>query len=170
MGARDTMTISKGTPQFGWIRGQFPGGSADLNFNRRQQTVTGDSFGDQVNISSNPQGTAVSGQAHGQAVDLKQQWSPQLVKLDGWANGARYQMNVDYDRHQATGNAGGRAINLNFDMQQGFVQGLVGNDSVDLKLSNDGQLTGQLGEGQVKAEMINLDLGHLLTNWYLISN
>lgn len=39
-------TISKPTPQFGWIRGQFPGGTADLNFNRRQNTVSGDSFGD----------------------------------------------------------------------------------------------------------------------------
>ena len=50
------------------------------------------------------------------------------------------------------------------------MQGLVGNESVDLKLSNDGGLSGQLGEGRVQAEMINLDLGHLLTHWYLISN
>ena len=162
------MTI-KGTPQFGWIRGQFAAGSADLNFNRRQQTVTGDSFGDQVSISTNAEGTAVTGQAHAQNVDLKQQWSPQLVKLDGWANGARYQMTIDYDRHQATGNAGGQPIQLDFDMQQGFVKGQSGGDAVDLKLSNNGQLTGQMGAGRVQAEMINLDLGHLLSNWYLVT-
>jgi hypothetical protein len=162
------MTI-KGTPQFGWIRGQFAAGNADLNFNRRQQTVSGESFGDQVNISTNAQGSAVTGQAHSQSVDLKQQWSPQLVKLDGWANGARYQMTIDYDRHQATGNAGGQPINLNFDLQQGFVRGQSGGEGVDLRLSNDGKLTGQMGAGRVQAEMVNLDLGHLLSNWFLIT-
>ena len=163
------MMIHKRTPQFGWIRGQFPDGSADLNFNRRQQTVSGESFGDQVQIGSNAQGSAVSGQAHGQAVDLQQQWSPRLVKLEGWANGARYQMTVDYDNHQATGNAGGRPINLSFDMQEGFVRGQAGGGQVDLNLSHDGQLTGQMAGGRVQAEMINLDLGNLLSNWFLVT-
>lgn len=159
----------KGTPQFGWIRGQFAAGSADLNFNRRQNTVTGDSFGDQVNISTNAEGSAVTGRAHGQSVDLKQQWSPQLVKLDGWANGARYQMTIDYDRHLATGSAAGQAIQLNFDLDQGFVKGQSGADAIDLKLGQNGQLSGQMGSGRVQAEMVNLDLGHLLSNWYLIT-
>ena len=159
----------KGTPPFGWIRGQFAAGSADLNFNRRQQTVTGESFGDQVNISTNAQGSAVTGQAHSQRVDLEQQWSPRLVKLNGWANGARYQMTIDYDRHQATGSAAGQPIDLNFDLQQGFVKGQSGGQSVDLKLANDGQLSGQMGAGRVQAEMVNLDLGHLLSNWFLIT-
>lgn len=159
----------KGTPQFGWIRGQFAAGSADLNFNRPQQTVTGESFGDRVQVSTSADGSAITGQAHAQSVDLKQQWSPQLVKLDGWANGSRYQMTIDYDRHQATGSAAGQPIQLSFDLQQGFVKGQSGTDAVDLKLSNNGQLTGQMGAGRVQAEMVNLDLGHLLSNWYLIT-
>lgn len=162
-------TIPKATPQLGWIRGQFPQGAADLTFNRRQNTVSGESFGDQVSLSTSADDTKVSGEAHGHQVQLNQDWSPRLVKLDGWANGARYTMNVDYDKQQALGNAGGRSIALNFDMQQGFVRGRVGAGTVDLKLSNDGQLTGQLGSGSVQAEMINLDLGHLLTHWYLIN-
>ncbi|MBS2035062.1 hypothetical protein JST97_08735 [bacterium] len=163
------MMIHKGTPQFGWIRGQFPGGTADLNFNRRQQTISGDSFGDQVQISTSSEGTSVTGRAHGQSVELKQQWSPQLVKLEGWANGARYQMTVDYDCHKATGNAGGQPIDLNFDLHQGFVRGQAGGGQVDLNLSNDGALTGQMAGGRVQAEMVNLDLGHLLSNWFLVT-
>lgn len=161
-------TITKATPQLGWIRGQFPQGTADLTFNRRQNTVSGESFGDQVSLSTSADDSQVSGQAHGQQVQLNQDWSPRLVKLDGWANGARYRMNVDYDRKQALGNADGRSIALNFDLQQGFVRGRVGSETVDLTLSNEGQLSGVMGDGRVQAEMINLDLGHLLTHWYLI--
>lgn len=162
------LTSIKPTPQFGWIRGQFAQGAADLNFNRRQNTVSGESFGDQVNLSTSEDDKRVSGRAHGQEVRLDQDWSPRLVHLDGWANGARYTMTVDYDRNQAQGNAGGDVIALNFDRNQGFIRGRVGADGVDLRLSQDGALTGEIGQGRVQAEVINLDLGHLLTHWYLI--
>lgn len=159
----------KGVPQFGWIRGQFPAGGANLNFDRRQNTVKGDIYGDKVSISTNPDAGQIKGSANKNTVDLHQDWSPQLVKLDGWANGSRYNMTIDYDRKQASGSAGERNINLNFDLQDGFIRGWDGKHNVDLTLSKDGLLEGAFAGGQVSAEMINLDLGHLMSHWYLIS-
>lgn len=104
-----------------------------------------------VTLDTSPDDSLVSGQAHGSEVKLNQDWSPRLVKLDGWANGARYQMNVDYDRHQANGNANGQTIALNFDMQQGSVQGRVGARSVDL-VEQRRPTDRQLGSGRVPAE------------------
>jgi hypothetical protein len=162
-------TITKAPPQFGWIKGQFPGGKAELNFDRRQQTVQGDSFNDRVQLSTNNDSGQVSGTAHGKPVDLHMDWSPTVVKLDGWANGARFDVTVDYQQHRATGQAGDKQIALNFDNEQGFIKGKVGADAVDLHLSHDGQLQGTSGAGRVQAEMMNLDLGDFIRHYYLVS-
>jgi hypothetical protein len=163
------MTSIKPTPHFGWIRGQFSGGSVDLNFDRRQNSVSGESLGDSVSVSTSQDDKWVTGQAHAQEVKLEQDWSPRLVKLNGWANGARYTMTVDYDRNQANGSSAGRSIALQFDREQGWIRGQGAAGQVDVKLSQDGQLSGRLDGAPVQAEMINLDLGHLLSHWYLVT-
>ena len=162
-------TITKAPPQFGWIKGQFPAGTAQLNFDRRQQTVQGDSFNDQVQISTNSDTGEIKGTAHGKPVDLHQDWSPNVVKLDGWANGARFNVTVDYPQHSATGFAGNKEIALKFDNDQGFIKGKVGSDAVDLHLSREGQLQGTSGGGRVQAEMMNLDLGDFIRHYYLVT-
>lgn len=160
------ITLTKAPPQFGWIRGSFGAGSVDLDFDRRQHKVSGTSFGDQVSLST--ENDQVRGSAHGSAVQLQQQWSPTLVQLEGWANGSRYQMTIDYNRRHAEGSSGGQPISLDFDLQQGNVRGFSKGQNVDLRLSPGGTLSGQLG-GTVQAEMVNLDVGELISHWYLVT-
>jgi len=162
-------SITKAPPQLGWIQGNFASGRVDLQFDRRQHTVGGQVENDRVSLTTHHNDGLVKGQARGAEVQLAQNWTPRRVILDGWANKSRYRMDIDYDRKQANGSSGASAIQLQFDLQQGFLRGRVGQDAVDLSLNHQGRLQGNWGQHRVSAEMINLDLGHLMSHLYLVT-
>lgn len=154
-------------PKQGWVRGDLNGKRTEVDFDRPNATVKGKSNGDSVSLTSAED--RVQGSANGKAVDLARDWKPEHVHLQGTANGAPLQLDVDYTTHTAKGQVSQKNVDLRFDDSQGIIQGSYGNQSVDLHLENNGRLHGGLNGQNVEAEMINLQLGDFLENFYVFS-
>ncbi len=153
-------------PRQGWIRGRANGAELDLEFNRIQRTVEGTANDDTVQLNLSDSG--VNGRANGYTVSLDMHWSPTEIHLEGSANGKPLELDVDYARHTVSGHNGLDQWNLRFD--QDSLHGTMGDRNVDLELDlSTGTLSGTVNEQPVSAEMINVDMGDLAANVFLLA-
>lgn len=157
-----------GAPVVGWMRGRVDGAAVDVTFDRRAQTIRGSAFGQPVRVDVNDEQQTVTGEAGGAPLALQRTWTPEAVGLDGTWRGSDFRMGVDWTQGTARGEAGGRAIDLRFDLQQGHLAGTFAGAPVSLEHdATSGHLRGTLAGRQAAIDITNRDLSDFIQNIYL---
>ena len=164
----NALSRTRALPKIGTMKGVFRDRKIMLTFNRTFWTITGNHGAHDVGLNISHESSTIFGRAYGDALSLGFDWSPEMISQQGTVADVRYDMVLDWEAGTAQGWGMGKAIRLQFSIDDGRITGWMPGGQVNLTFNElSGVLQGTVGGKFCQLTLTNVDLYDFLQHLYL---